>query len=86
MNMIRPMPNNAHAARALWLEVLQIGLEDASVGHEPGWIGSPDFVTVCALAGLDAAAVRDRWAAGRVNIAPPKGSRHPHRKKKKRAA
>jgi hypothetical protein len=36
----------------LWRAVLLAGLHDAGSGVETGWIGSRDFRTVCALAGL----------------------------------
>lgn len=50
--------------RALWAEVLRIGIEDALSGVDPGWIGTRDFFIVAALAGMDGVAVRDRLKKG----------------------
>ena len=41
----------------LWRAVLVAGLTDAAKGHDPGWIGSRDFVLVCHLAQVDPQAV-----------------------------
>lgn len=75
----RRLPVCAEAARALWITVLHIALDEAAgrlrTYHEPekreralreaeGWIGSRDFHMVCALAGLDGAAVLARFRAG----------------------
>lgn len=60
--------------RALWREVLLIGLEDAAGDYEPGWIGSRDFATVCILAGFEPDFVRDRWRAGLIDVQPRKGA------------
>lgn len=40
--------------------------KQAAIREAQAWIGSRDFFMVCALAGLDGAAVLDRWRAGRV--------------------
>ena len=42
---------------ALWRAVLVAGLHDAAKGHDPGWIGSSDFVAVCDLAQVEPEAV-----------------------------
>ena len=42
---------------ALWRAVLHAGLMDAAKGHDPGWLGSRDFVAVCHLAQVDPEAV-----------------------------
>ena len=42
---------------ALWRAVLVAGLHDATKGHDPGWIGSRDFVAVCDLAQVEPQAV-----------------------------
>ena len=42
----------------LWATVLRLAISDENTN--PGWIGSKDFYTVCALAGVDGRAVLDR--------------------------
>jgi hypothetical protein len=51
----------------LWRAVLLAGLHDAGSGVETGWIGSRDFRTVCALAGLEPDAVLRNFAPQRFN-------------------
>jgi hypothetical protein len=45
------------AEKAVWGAVLLYGLHDAARGRDTDWIGSPDFETVCSLAGVDPDAV-----------------------------
>ncbi|MBC7164836.1 MAG: hypothetical protein H5U15_07535 [Roseovarius sp.] len=45
----------------LWHAVAAHGLHDAAKGRDQGWLGSPDFEVVCALAGLDPEAVLSRF-------------------------
>ena len=49
----------------LWHAVAAHGLHDVARGQDQGWIGSPDFEAVCALAGLDPEAVAERFDADR---------------------
>jgi len=49
----------------LWHAVLAHAIHDAAKGKEMDWLSSPDFEAVCALAGLDAEAVRTRFDADR---------------------
>lgn len=50
--------------RALWLQVLQVGLYDARRSDAgEAWVWSDDFGMVCALAGVDPEAVRGRFYA-----------------------
>lgn len=69
-------PADAQACRALWSDVLMTciagsihdrfggGLVTGTYGRvEAAWLDSRDFYAVCALAGLDGVAVRDRVAA-----------------------
>ena len=47
--------------RSLWCFVLQHALHDAAKGTDAGWIGGRDFRMVCALAGVEAEAVEERF-------------------------
>jgi hypothetical protein len=47
--------------RRLWCAVLGAALHDAARGKDSGWIGSRDFHMVCALAGIEADAVAERF-------------------------
>ncbi len=47
--------------KAVWGAVLLYALHDAANGVDAGWIGSPDFHTVCSLAGVDPDAVIDAY-------------------------
>lgn len=50
----------------LWRAVLAVGLQDAARDPEARvWMRSADFEVVCALAGLDALAVRERFDPSR---------------------
>lgn len=54
----------------LWRTVLRLGLQEAAKGDAKRWLGSKDFYTVCALAGIEAEAVlrvydQDRFAKRR---------------------
>lgn len=75
----RRRPVDAAAARALWAYCLHVALDEASgrclstsaqnwtkaeARRAREWVGSPDFYAVCALAGLDGRAVRDRFETG----------------------
>jgi hypothetical protein len=48
----------------LWRAVLIHGLSDAAKG-DCAWLGSPDFYTVCNLAGVDPGAVLRAYAPDR---------------------
>lgn len=55
----------------LWREVLRMGLMDAARQTEPkdsAWIGSHDFVLVCALAQVDPQAVLRCYRPERFQI------------------
>ena len=45
----------------LWCAVLAAGLNEAAKGKDANWIGTRDFRLVCSLAGLDPAAVTERF-------------------------
>ncbi|MET4127163.1 hypothetical protein ACSSV6_000570 [Roseovarius sp. MBR-38] len=45
----------------LWHAILAHGLHDAARGVDVAWLGSRDFFTVCALAGMDPQAVLSRF-------------------------
>lgn len=45
----------------LWGAVTTHALHDAAKGRDADWIGSRDFAEVCTLAGLDPAAVAERF-------------------------
>ena len=47
--------------KAVWGAVLLYGLHDAAQGRDIDWIGSPDFETVCSLAGVEPEAVIDAY-------------------------
>jgi len=49
----------------LWRSVLLHGLHDEAKGRDATWIGSADFHTVCALAGVEAEAVMRAYAPER---------------------
>jgi hypothetical protein len=50
--------------RALWLQVLKVGLDDARRSDAgEAWLWSDDFGMVCALAGVDPEAVRGLFYA-----------------------
>lgn len=49
----------------LWRAALVSGLHDAAKGDDPGWIGSPDFEQVCALAQVNPEAVLRAYAPDR---------------------
>jgi hypothetical protein len=53
------------ACEKLWATVLEYGLADAQHQGDTGWLGTRDFRTVCALAGLDPEAVIEAFRAGR---------------------
>ena len=55
-----------HPCTKLWQAVLEVALSDAMHRGDEAWIGTRDFRTVCALAGLDPEAVADRFRAGRT--------------------
>lgn len=61
----------------LWVAVLAAGLHDAARGKDAAWMDTPDFETVCALAGFDPDAVRERFTADlschRTTRADPRG-------------
>ena len=47
--------------QSLWCFVLQHALLDAAKGIDTDWIGGRDFRMVCALAGVEAEAVQERF-------------------------
>jgi len=49
----------------LWRSVLIYGLHDAAKHGDKRWIGSADFRTVCALAGVEPEAVLRAYAPER---------------------
>jgi hypothetical protein len=53
----------AGPTRALWRTVLILALADAAKGKDAGWVNTTDFRLVCALADLDAEAVRRAFEA-----------------------
>lgn len=71
----------ARACQRLWCAVLLAALEDEARAERrwavkarggaarriASWVGSRDFFTVCALAGVDGPAVLDRWNAGALH-------------------
>ena len=55
---------------ALWRAVLFAGLMDAAKGHDPGWLGSRDFVAVCHLAQVEPEAVLRTYRPERFHRMP----------------
>jgi len=47
--------------RRLWCAVLGAALHDAARGRDVDYLDTPDFRTVCALAGIEADAVAERF-------------------------
>jgi hypothetical protein len=92
-------PSDCAAMRALWASVVFRGLRDAAGVDALGcnkreaihlqvsgqrWVRSRAFEEVCALAGLDAAAVRARFRDGRVNLDAPQVLRQAQRPQHRR--
>jgi hypothetical protein len=47
--------------RRLWCAVLGAALHDAAKGRDVDYLDTPDFRTVCALVGIEAEAVAERF-------------------------
>ena len=54
----------------LWRAVLLSGLADVAKGRDQRWLRSRDFDQVCALAAVDADAVRAAYSAERFRRRP----------------